>query len=913
MSAKRTSWNKFSSAIASAVICLSKVANQKTSRWPFNPHHKIYFPCSNPEGGGDIEEHVQDVTNGDAALGDDTAAYGEVLTEQQPSSQPQPQQIADCPMSLLQKALDACAALTRRVEYLEYDKVKRVGTSQRVDTSEDTVMDDTSNQGRIIDEPDKDDAVALMDDKEDEKKEKRLSMQEDEPAKVQEVVDVVTTAKLITEVVTAASETITAASTIISAAEPQVVAATITVAPVRVVAASTRRRKGVVIRDPEEESTISSIISADTKSKDKGKGIMVEEPKPFKKKQQVEMDEEYARKLHVELNKYIDWDVAIDYVKQKAKEDPAVQRYQVMKKKPQTEAQAQTNMIMYLKNAAGFRLDYFKGMSYDDIPQKAAKRRKLNEEVEDLKRHLEIVPDEDDDVYTEATPLARKVLVVEYEIINLNNKPYYKIIQADGTYQLYISFLTLLKNFNIEDLEALWSLVKERFSTSKPKNVFDDFLLTTLGVMFKKLDKQAQVWRNQRSIHGQAKIKSWKLIKSCELSAAKQKMMMLDSVAEGSLMVLSQDNAANVILMLSRQRSSVYSKIDLRSGYHQFRVREEDIPKTTFRTRYGHYEFQVMPFGLTNAPAVFMDLMNWVCKPYLDKFMIVSIDDILIYLKDEKEHKERGVIESVKDWTSPKSPTEIRQFLGLAGYYRRFIEGFSKIAKPMPKLTQKKRRFYRIVRCFEQRVGRCVDAKREGKRNVVADALSRKEREPPLKVQALVMTIGLDLPKQILSAQTEARKNGEHQEGRCWRSLQNTLGTRLDMSTAYHPKINGQSERTIQTLEDMLRACAINFGKGWVYHLPLVEFSYNNSYHASIKAAPFEALHGRKCRSPIYWTEVGGAQILGPKLIQETTEKIVQIKQRMQAAHDRQKSYADLKRKPMEFQVRDKVMLKVLP
>nr|GEW61966.1 putative reverse transcriptase domain-containing protein [Tanacetum cinerariifolium] len=122
-----------------------------------------------------------------------------------------------------------------------------------------------------------------------------------------------------------------------------------------------------------------------------------------------------------------------------------------------------------------------------------------------------------------------------------------------------------------------------------------------------------------------------------------------------------------------------------------------------------------------------------------------------------------------------------------------------------------------------------------------------------------------------------------------------------------------ESERTIQTLEDMLRACAIDFGKGWVNHLPLVEFSYNNSYHASIKAAPFEALYGRKCRSPVCWTEVGEAQILGPELIQETTEKIVQIKQRMQAALDRQKSYTDLKRKPMEFQVGDKVMLNVSP
>nr|GFB57907.1 reverse transcriptase domain-containing protein [Tanacetum cinerariifolium] len=134
------------------------------------------------------------------------------------------------------------------------------------------------------------------------------------------------------------------------------------------------------------------------------------------------------------------------------------------------------------------------------------------------------------------------------------------------------------------------------------------------------------------------------------------------------------------------------------------------------------------------------------------------------------------------------------------------------------------------------------------------------------------------------------------------RSLQNVLGTRLDMSTAYHPETDGQSERTIQTLEDMLRACAIYFGKGWVNHLPLVEFSYNNSYHVTIKVAPFEALYGRKCRSPVCWTEVEEAQIL--KLIQATTEKIVQIKQRMQAARDRQKSYADLKLEIMDREVK---------
>ncbi|GJY35654.1 putative reverse transcriptase domain, ribonuclease H-like domain, aspartic peptidase domain protein [Tanacetum coccineum] len=133
------------------------------------------------------------------------------------------------------------------------------------------------------------------------------------------------------------------------------------------------------------------------------------------------------------------------------------------------------------------------------------------------------------------------------------------------------------------------------------------------------------------------------------------------------------------------------------------------------------------------------------------------------------------------------------------------------------------------------------------------------------------------------------------------------------MSTAYHPETNGQSERTIQTLEDMIRACVIDFGKGWEKHLPLAEFSYNNSYHASIKAAPFEALYGRKCRSPVCWAEVGDVQLTGPEIIHETTKKIVQIRQHFQAARDRQKSYDNVRRNLLEFQVGDRVMLKVSP
>ncbi|GKB94652.1 putative reverse transcriptase domain-containing protein [Tanacetum coccineum] len=262
------------------------------------------------------------------------------------------------------------------------------------------------------------------------------------------------------------------------------------------------------------------------------------------------------------------------------------------------------------------------------------------------------------------------------------------------------------------------------------------------------------------------------------------------------------------------QGSSVYSKIDLRSGYHQLRIKEEDILITTFRTQYGHFEFQVIPFGLRNAPAVFMDLMNRVCKPYLDKFAIVFIDDILVYSKDKEEHgkhlkiilellKRRDCvhvdptkIEAIKNWAAPTTPIEVRQFIGLAGYYQRFIEGFSLISKPLTKLTQKDKKYEWgtkdfIVYCNASLKGNgavlmqqekviayasqklkvheenytthdlelgakelnirqrhwiellsnydCEIRYHPGKTNVVADALSRKERIKPLCVRALMI------------------------------------------------------------------------------------------------------------------------------------------------------------------------------
>ncbi|GJS20073.1 putative reverse transcriptase domain-containing protein [Tanacetum coccineum] len=388
---------------------------------------------------------------------------------------------------------------------------------------------------------------------------------------------------------------------------------------------------------------------------------------------------------------------------------------------------------------------------------------------------------------------------------------------------------------------------------------------------------------------------------------------------------------------------------------------------------------------------------SWI-RPYLDKFVIVFIDDILIYSKSKEEHEVRflehvmnsdGIhvdpnkIEAVKNWKPSKTPTEIRSFSGLAGYYRRFIANFLKIAKPLTLLTQKDKKFEWgdeqenafqtlkdmlcdapilalpegtddfVVYCDAPNQGfGCVLMQRNkilyhpSKANVVADALSRKERLKPRRARAMSMTIHSSIKARILEAQSETSKGvntptemlkgldkqfgrekmrmkkdialhvtiredfkteklaslyineivarhdvpvsiiSDHDSyftSRFWQSLQKDLGTRLDLSTSYHPELDGQ------------------------------KFSYNNSYNSSVKCAPFEALYGRRCLTPIAWAEVGESKLIGLEIVQETTDKIVQIKERLKAAQDFQKSYSENRRKPLEFSVSDKVLLKVSP
>ncbi|GJY61538.1 putative reverse transcriptase domain-containing protein [Tanacetum coccineum] len=485
------------------------------------------------------------------------------------------------------------------------------------------------------------------------------------------------------------------------------------------------------------------------------------------------------------------------------------------------------------------------------------------------------------------------------------------------------------------------------------------------------------------------------------------------------------------------QGSCYFSKIDLRSGYHQLRVHEDDIPKTAFQTRYGHFEFTVMPFGLTNAPTVFMDLMNRVCKPYLDKFVIVFIDDILIYSKTKEDHEVhlRLVLELLRKeklyakFSKCEFWLQEVHFLGHVvnqsgihmdpGYYYRFIVNFSKIAKPLTSLTQKNQKYVWGVEqeeAFQTLKNNLCDAPKElnmrqrrwielfsdyeceiryhpGKANVVADALSRKERMKPKCVWAMAMTIQSGVKGMILAAQGEAfnqenvlaeRLHGLDQQmerkgdgslyfmDRIWVPLVGGVrtvimdeahksrysvhpgadkmyydlrdmywwpGMKRDIATyvsecltcakvkAEHQRPSGLLQQPeipewkweSITMDFITKLPRTRNGHDaiWVVvdrltksaHFLAIREDYSTEKLARLYTDEIVARHG----VPVSIISDRDARLIGPELVQETTDKVVVIKERLQAARDHQKSYADNRRKLLEFKVGDHVMLKVSP
>nr|GEZ71235.1 hypothetical protein [Tanacetum cinerariifolium] len=360
-----------------------------------------------------------------------------------PATTPPPQQ------ELIPLPSQTCATLTKKVSDLEQDKIAQVieitKLKQRVERLEKKrkLKASDANEDVTLDE---------VDAKKDAEVHGRLLESE---AQVEEVLEVVTAAKLMIKVVTTATTTITTAP-IPKASAP-------------------RRRRGLIIQYHKEVSTVSLSVQLEVKPKDKGKGILVEEPKPLKRQAQIEYNEAYARELEAELNANINWNEVIEQVKRKEKQDNAVMRYQALKRKPVTEAQARKNM-MHFNSIMAFLEKGEKEIEEkeskqskrksESSEQQSANKQRIDEEVGELKTHLQIVPNDEDDVYTKATPLDLKI-------------------------------------------------VQKRFASSEPKNFSDDFLLNALKTMLEKPNVEANIWKNQIGIYGLAKVKSWKLLESC--------------------------------------------------------------------------------------------------------------------------------------------------------------------------------------------------------------------------------------------------------------------------------------------------------------------------------------------------------------------------------------------------------------
>ncbi|XP_073118761.1 uncharacterized protein [Henckelia pumila] len=407
------------------------------------------------------------------------------------------------------------------------------------------------------------------------------------------------------------------------------------------------------------------------------------------------------------------------------------------------------------------------------------------------------------------------------------------------------------------------------------------------------------------------------------------------------------------------QGAVVLSKINLRSGYHQLKVKDEDIHKTSFRTRYGHYEFLVMPFGVTNALAVFMDLMNRVFQPFLDQFVIVFIDDILIYSRSSDEHRQHltTVLQILKEKQlfakfnfeqlrlEVVEPMEVCALSALTMVPSLLDKIRTGQASDQQLLTWKLKdeakggALYTVKDGIVHHKGRkwvpAVDSLRE---DVMTEAHTVKVEHqrpagllkplhiPTWKWEDVTMDFVIGLPithrrmnsiwiivdrltksahffpvrnnfsmnqyaelyiREVVRLHGVSARIVSDRDPRFtsnfWKSLHHVLGTKLALSIAFHPQTDGQSERVIQILEDLLRACMIDFGGNW------------------------------ESKTPLHWDEVGERAVLGPEIVQQTIDMIAKVKDIMLTAQSRQKSYADKRRRDLEFQVGDHVFLKVPP
>nr|GEW29834.1 hypothetical protein [Tanacetum cinerariifolium] len=585
LSAKRTSWNEFSSTMAS--------------------EEEVQVPAQDDV----VQEHVIE----------------EIATEVVPPTPTSP--------SPSSPVLDKCSALVLRVEGLEtanaaqqleivklkarvkklerlnkvksskLRRLKKVGTSQRIESLDE--VENVFNQGRISVDMDQDEGIELVFDQvKDAEIEGR---QADKQAEIYNI-DLDHFSKVLS--MQEDNTEVAAPSAPIPAAKPK------TLKIAAALAVSTRRRKGVVIRDPEEELYTDTPAETPT-VKDKGKGILIEDPKLMKKKDQVEMDAEYAKKLQEELNKEheeaykkIDWNAGFDHIQ--TKETQYIKRYHGFKKKPQSESEARKNMISYLKNTEGYKMEFFKGKTYDQILLIFQARFDAN--LKFLFKKREEMEKEDEEIIKSIneTPAqkAAKRRKLNYQVLVIDNKPRYKIIRADDTHQFYISFTTLLKNFDREDLETLWKIVKDRLSTKKPTNFSDECLLLTFKTMFGELDEQHAIWRNQKSVHGLTLVKRWKLLTSCGVH------VIILSTVQLFLLVKRRVDAARRKLLLLEQYRCCQAKV---------KAVQDAATATHTNTSQAHGSNSIDTNSLSDA-MIYSFFANQSNRPQLDNEDLKQID-----------------------------------------------------------------------------------------------------------------------------------------------------------------------------------------------------------------------------------------------------------------------------------------------